>query len=76
VLDDAHTSDPHLNYGGLVAGPIFARVAEKAARYLDLEPHEEIRKAIPVQRVEKTKPAERLRKTSAERVALTDGPRH
>ena len=37
----------------LVAGPIFAHVAEKAARYLDLEPHEEIRKAIPVQRVEK-----------------------
>jgi cell division protein FtsI/penicillin-binding protein 2 len=75
VLDDAHTSDPHLNYGGLVAGPIFSHVAEKAARYLDLEPQEEIRKAIPVQRVEKTKPAERLRKTPAERVALTDGPR-
>ncbi|MGE5208372.1 MAG: peptidoglycan D,D-transpeptidase FtsI family protein [Alphaproteobacteria bacterium] len=75
VLDDAHTSDPHLNYGGLVAGPIFSHVAEKAARYLDLEPHEEIRKAIPVQRVEKTKPAERIRKTPAERVALTDAPR-
>jgi cell division protein FtsI/penicillin-binding protein 2 len=41
VLDDAHTSKPELNYGGLIAGPIFARVAEKAARYLDLEPHEE-----------------------------------
>jgi cell division protein FtsI (penicillin-binding protein 3)/stage V sporulation protein D (sporulation-specific penicillin-binding protein) len=41
VLDDAHTSKPELNYGGQVAGPIFARVAEKAARYLDLEPHEE-----------------------------------
>jgi len=40
-----------LNYGGLVAGPIFSRIAEKAARYLDLEPHEEIRKAIPVERV-------------------------
>ncbi len=51
VLDDAHTRRPELNYGGLVAGPIFARVAEKAARYLDLEPHEEIRKALPVQRV-------------------------
>ena len=48
VLDDAHTSKPELNYGGLVAGPIFSRIAEKAARYLDLEPHEEIRKAIPV----------------------------
>ena len=41
VLDDAHTKTPELNYGGLVAGPIFSRVAEKAARYLDLEPHVE-----------------------------------
>jgi hypothetical protein len=52
-------------------------VAEKAARYLDLEPHEEIRKAIPVQRVEKTTPAERIRKTApAERVALTNASRN
>jgi cell division protein FtsI/penicillin-binding protein 2 len=73
VLDDAHTSKPELNYGGLVAGPIFARLAEKAARYLDLEPHEEIRKAIPVERVEKKLPTERVHKTaSAERVALTN----
>src|SRR5437773_2214882 len=50
VLDDAQTSKPELNYGGLIAGPIFSRIAEKAARYLDLEPHEEIRKAIPVER--------------------------
>jgi len=50
VLDDAQTN-PEQNYGGLVAGPIFSRIAEKAARYLDLEPHEEIRKAIPVERV-------------------------
>ncbi len=41
VLDEAHTKDPNLNYGGTVAGPIFSRVAERAARYLDLEPHEE-----------------------------------
>src|SRR3954454_6185506 len=41
VLDDAKTSNPELNYGGLVAGPIFARIAEKAARYLDLQPKEE-----------------------------------
>ena len=27
-----------------MAGPIFARIAEKAARYLDLEPHEDIGK--------------------------------
>jgi cell division protein FtsI/penicillin-binding protein 2 len=51
VLDDAHTATPELNYGGLVAGPIFARIAEKAARYLDLEPHEEVRRALPVERV-------------------------
>ena len=77
VLDDAHTSKPELNYGGLVAGPIFARLAEKAARYLDLEPHEEIRKAIPLQRVEKTMPAERVHKTaSTERIALTDDSHH
>src|SRR5207247_1751991 len=50
VLDDAQTSKPELNYGGLIAGPIFSRIAEKAARYLDLEPHEENRKAIPVER--------------------------
>jgi cell division protein FtsI (penicillin-binding protein 3) len=77
VLDDAHTSKPELNYGGHIAGPIFSRVAEKAARYLDLEPHEEIRKAIPVERVEKTTPAERVRKTRpAERIALTNASRH
>ena len=59
VLDNAHTSNPELNYGGLVAGPIFARVAEKAARYLDLEPHEEPGKGV----------------LAAERVALTNSPR-
>jgi cell division protein FtsI (penicillin-binding protein 3)/stage V sporulation protein D (sporulation-specific penicillin-binding protein) len=77
VLDDAHTSKPELNYGGLIAGPIFSRVAEKAARYLDLEPHEQIRKAIPVVRVEKTTPAERMRKPGpAERIALTNASHH
>src|ERR1041384_310055 len=50
VLDDAQTK-PEQNYGGTVAGPIFSRIAEKAARYLDLEPHEENRKAKPVDRV-------------------------
>ena len=51
VLDNAHTSNPELNYGGLVAGPIFSRVAEKAARYLDLEPHEEPGKGVVAERV-------------------------
>src|SRR2546423_9831975 len=37
VLDDAKTSKRELNYGGLVAGPIFSRFAEKAARYFDLQ---------------------------------------
>jgi cell division protein FtsI (penicillin-binding protein 3)/stage V sporulation protein D (sporulation-specific penicillin-binding protein) len=54
VLDDAHTTNPELNYGGLVAAPIFARIAEKAARYLDLEPQEVVRKALPVERVAST----------------------
>ena len=51
VLDDAKTKTPEENYGGTVAAPIFSRIAEKAARYLDLEPHEEIRKAMPVGQV-------------------------
>jgi cell division protein FtsI/penicillin-binding protein 2 len=80
VLDDAHTTKPELNYGGLVAGPIFSRVAEKAARYLDLEPHEEIRKAIPLQPVQKNIPVERDRRprraAPVERVALTNASRH
>lgn len=59
VLDDAKTKTPEQNYGGLVAGPIFSRIAEKAARYLDLEPQ-----ALPA------KPA-----TAAGRVALTNASR-
>src|SRR4029450_7108669 len=71
VLDDAHTSKPELNSGGLIAGPIFSRVAEKAAQYLDLRPEEQIRKAIPVERVQKAVPTERARKTvPVDRVAL------
>jgi cell division protein FtsI (penicillin-binding protein 3)/stage V sporulation protein D (sporulation-specific penicillin-binding protein) len=51
VLDDAKTKTPEENYGGKVAGPIFARIAEKAARYLDLEPHEELSKPVTASRV-------------------------
>jgi len=51
VLDDAHTKTQEENYGGKVAGPIFARVAEQAARYLDLEPHEEVVKTPAAGRV-------------------------
>lgn len=48
VIDDAQTDKPEHNYGGQVAGPIFAKIAAKAAQYLDLQPKEEIRKAVPV----------------------------
>jgi cell division protein FtsI/penicillin-binding protein 2 len=74
VLDEAHTDKPELNYGGLIAGPIFSRVAEKAAQYLDLRPQEQIRKAIPVERVQKAVPAERAR-NAVDRVALTNASR-
>jgi len=37
MVNDAKLAS-NLNYGGLVAAPIFSRVAEKAARYLDLTP--------------------------------------
>jgi cell division protein FtsI (penicillin-binding protein 3)/stage V sporulation protein D (sporulation-specific penicillin-binding protein) len=59
VLDDAQTTKPELNYGGLVAGPIFARIAEKAARYLDLQPHEEVVKPPAAGRVALTNPSRR-----------------
>ncbi len=59
VLDDAHTTKPELNYGGLVAGPIFSHIAEKAARYLDLEPHEELGKPVTQGRVALTNPSGR-----------------
>ncbi len=54
VLDDAHTKTPDQNYGGLVAGPIFSRIAEKAARYLDLEPQALPAKPVNAARVAST----------------------
>lgn len=36
LVDSAHTK-PHENYGGTVAGPVFASIAARAARYLGLE---------------------------------------
>jgi len=38
----------NLNYGGLVSAPIFSRVAEKAARYLDLAPSPDLMITRPV----------------------------
>lgn len=37
ILDEAHTK-AGLNYGGLVAAPVFAKISERAARYLGLKP--------------------------------------
>lgn len=37
MFDEANTK-PGLNYGGQVAAPVFSRIAEKAARYLNLQP--------------------------------------
>jgi cell division protein FtsI/penicillin-binding protein 2 len=42
VLLDEPRVERELNYGGKTAAPIFARIAEKAARYLNLEPTEPI----------------------------------
>lgn len=44
MIDDANLP-PNLNYGGLVSAPIYARIAARAARYLDLQP---TMQAIPV----------------------------
>jgi hypothetical protein len=37
MVDDAKIASS-LNYGGLVAAPIFSKIAERAARHLDLTP--------------------------------------
>ena len=50
VLDDAQTT-PEKNYGGQVAGPIFSRIADQVARYMDLRPDEKILKALPLEGV-------------------------
>jgi cell division protein FtsI (penicillin-binding protein 3)/stage V sporulation protein D (sporulation-specific penicillin-binding protein) len=41
LLDDPTMKDGEV-FGGTVAAPVFAKMAEKAARYLDLRPTEEI----------------------------------
>jgi cell division protein FtsI/penicillin-binding protein 2 len=40
MLDEAKTQS-HKNYGGLVAAPVFSRIGERAARYLNLVPSPE-----------------------------------
>lgn len=37
MFDEAQTK-PNQNYGGLVAAPVFSRIGERAARYLNLTP--------------------------------------
>jgi cell division protein FtsI/penicillin-binding protein 2 len=41
MLDDAQTEPDH-DYGGMVAGPVFSRIGEKVARYMNLEPQPEV----------------------------------
>lgn len=41
VLFDEAQTKPGENYGGLVAAPVFSRIAERAARYLNLTPSPE-----------------------------------
>lgn len=47
---------PEMYYGGLVAAPVFSRIAERAARYLDLQP---VLKAEPVTQVVSNKGADK-----------------
>ncbi len=41
IMIDEPNVPPNLAYGGLVAAPVFSRVAERAARYLDIPPSPE-----------------------------------
>jgi cell division protein FtsI/penicillin-binding protein 2 len=41
MIDDAQVPSAQ-NYGGLISAPVFQRIAEKAARYLNLQPTEPI----------------------------------
>lgn len=54
LVNDAKIAS-NLNYGGLVAAPIFSRVAEKAARYLDLVPTTDTEALLPLVLTDNTK---------------------
>lgn len=47
LVDDAKVG-PGMNYGGLVAAPIFARIAERSARYLNLVPSRRAEAVLPL----------------------------
>src|SRR5258707_8149060 len=51
MLDDAKTSKPELNYGGMVAGPIFFPHPGKGARDFELFPPPDFMKTAPPGRV-------------------------
>jgi len=53
VMIDDPKLPPHLNYGGLVSAPIFARIAGRTARTLDLQP---IMRALPATQVAAAEP--------------------
>ena len=57
MLDDAKVAS-NLNYGGLQAAPVFSRIGERAARYLDLVPVLRAEPAAPLalreQKMERT----------------------
>ncbi len=42
VMIDEAVVEKHLNYGGTVAGPIFAKISERAARHLGMTPSPEV----------------------------------
>ena len=48
LVDDAKATTEQ-NYGGLIAAPVFSRIAEKTARYLNLQPQFEDPKMILTQ---------------------------
>jgi len=56
VLVDDPQVGPEMYYGGLVAAPVFSRIAERAARYLDLQP---VMKAEPVTQVAANRPQDK-----------------
>ena len=46
MVDDAKASETQ-NYGGTIAAPVFARIGEQAARYLNLQPDMELNQPSP-----------------------------
>ena len=54
MLDDPKGGEKSL-YGGTVAGPVFARIAERAAHYLNIEPEFEENPADPKSGIKLTK---------------------